>query len=159
MTVQRGLTTVLLLFVGVSLALVAADLLREVGAVRQREASPASTADKAPKAIVTFFHGATRCAACNAIEAHSRAAIEGQFVDELARGDIAWQAIDYDAPGQDACIWQFGLYGAVVVVADGQSSPPGRWKRLDGVWTHRDPAALRAYVAREVGAFLGEDRP
>ncbi len=157
MFLRKCQTAALLLFVGVSLVVLALDLARE--ARPPRPGADPATAGRAPRLIVYSFHGATTCPKCRAIEALTREALRTRFADELAAGDIEWRVVDFDAPGNGHYVEDFGLYAALVVLAEGGSVPPPRWKRLDDVWELTgDRAAFLVYVADEVSAFLAEGR-
>jgi hypothetical protein len=152
MILKRCLTAALLLFVGVSLV-VALDLVRPAG-----EPGPHGPATAA-RLIVYSFHGATTCPTCRAIEELTRETLATRFADELAAGEIEWRVVDFDAPGNGHYVEDFGLYAAMIVLADGRATPPARWMRLDGVWEHADDrTAFVAYVGNEVSAFLEGER-
>lgn len=67
--------------------------------------------------------------------------------------------LDFEAPENEPLAKRFGLITSTVVLADGRSSPPARWKVLDEVWfLYDDPPAYEEYLARELHAFQEEGR-
>ncbi len=161
MVLKKLLTAALLLFVGTSLVVLAVDLVREQSAAGSAAITDPAAADgPAPaKAVVYYFHGNVRCPTCRAIESQAKATVETKFAEELARGDIQWKVLNFEAPENASFVKQFELFTAMVVLADGRSSPATRWKSLDEVWALYDkPAAYQDYIQKELNRFLEEAR-
>ena len=157
MILKKIVTGVLLLFVAVSLVVLGLDLIRQGRGAQTPGAEPPAPPSPSPRTIVYCFHLTTRCPACRAIEAHTFETLQIYFADELARGEIEWQVVDYQAPGREPFVKQFELVTSSVVLVDGPSWPPARWKKLPHVWDYaNDPMAFFDYVQKELHGFLHE---
>ncbi len=153
MTGKTLVTAALLLFVATSVVALAVDLVRE-------QRSPPVASRPAPPAagtVVYYFHGDTRCPTCRAIESQAHKTLETQFARELARGEVEWRVLNFEAPENAAFANQFQLFTAMLVLVDGRTTPAGRWKTLDEVWALYDnPPAYQEYVAGELRRFMQE---
>jgi hypothetical protein len=157
MIVKKIVTAGLLLFVAVSLGVLGVDLIRQGSPAQSDGAEPPSPPSSGPRTIVYFFHVTTRCPTCRAIEAHTRETLEIHFADELARGEIEWQVVDYQAAGKEHFRQQFELVTSTVVLAEGRSWPPKRWTKLPYVWDYaNDSIVFYDYVQKELHGFLHE---
>lgn len=50
---------------------------------------------------VLYFHGKQRCATCIAIESNTKAAVEGNFSEQLKRGSVVFRKIDISKSEND----------------------------------------------------------
>jgi hypothetical protein len=148
----------LLLFVGATCAtLVMKEVHRAsaakagvTGAVVPSAATPLGT-----RVVVTYFHTTVRCFSCIRIEDMTTASISEAFAPEIAEGRLEWRVVNTDEPSNSRFVGEYGLFTKSVIVSDQRDGREVRWKNLDQVWhLLDDPAAFRAYVEREVRAFL-----
>lgn len=51
---------------------------------------------------VLYFHGAQRCATCNAIEALTHQVVDSQFAHEVESGALVFQVVDITTPEGEA---------------------------------------------------------
>jgi|GEM_PF-602960 hypothetical protein len=115
-----------------------------------------------PRLIVTYAHGSLRCETCRTIEAYASEAVRRAFVEEMARGEIVWRDVVYDAPEHADFPDRYNLVSsAIILIAPGSPSDPAseRWRRLDEVWqlTHnRDK--FQTFIVDQVNEFLDETR-
>ncbi len=115
---------------------------------------PAATSGGA-QVVVTYFHTTVRCVSCIRIEDTTTASISEAFAREIAEGRLVWRVLNTDEPSNGHFVADYGLFTKSVIVSDQRSGREIRWKNLDQVWhLLDDPAAFRAYVEREVRAFL-----
>ena len=123
-----------------------------LGKESQRRVPPApSAAVSGGQTPVTVYYAHTtfRCVTCNTIEALAKQTLEKRFADDLAKGQIEWQVVNF----QDDAVFaeRYEIASSTVVV----TRAGGRYQRLDEVWTKvDDPAAFEEYIAMAVQAFL-----
>ena len=137
MTRKTVLSTVLLVFVGVSLIVVAGLRRRDEG----RVASEASST--VPQLTAIYFHAPHRCPTCRKIEAYAHEALQ----PGIERGDLTWQIMDYTAPENAELVKQFKVMTSTVVLAEKRGDKIVRWKSLDDVWDYtHDQAKFAAFM-------------
>ena len=51
--------------------------------------------------MVYYLHGNVRCPTCREIEATSEEAVTSGFAGELKSGQVQWQVINYETPGNE----------------------------------------------------------
>jgi hypothetical protein len=144
----RGvLTTLLLLFVGVSLAaLVARDL---------REQRPTAAVPLADGVAAIYFHGKLDCSTCRTIESYARGAVAQGFAGQLERGALTWREVDFDEPRNAHFKQDFNLVATALVLVDVRGGRPERWTVLPEVWNLTgDKAKFFQYVQAELRRFL-----
>lgn len=145
---KRLLTLALLLFVGVSLAIVAR---REI---RGRDAASEEAQVAVGKDVLTvyYFHGTQRCMKCNKIEQLAREAIEGKYADALKDGSVVFSSVNLDDPANRHFIKDFQLTVRSVVMARGD-----RFKKFDEVWNLvGDPDKFIAYIQDGAAKMTGD---
>lgn len=145
----------LLVFAIGSLAYMA---IKEVSA---RRASPgpdfATAAEITPatKLVVYFFSEGKECTTCEQIPLYTRAALEGNFANELKSGAIVWCAIDVDEPRNAHYIDEYQIFAKTIVlsrIADGKQT---RFKNLVRIWDYvNDKTAFIDFVSKEIRAEL-----
>ncbi len=135
MTRKMLLTSLLLLFVAVSLALAVAD----VAGWRNNPSLPVSTAGVSTTSdqqdaewTAYFFHATHRCPTCRKIEECAHEAL----LPEIEQGRLSWQVADYTAPENRALAKQFKVMTSSVVLVHRQEDQIDRWKNLEEVWDH-----------------------
>ena len=148
MNLRRLLTTLLLLFVGVSFATLLAHGLRE-------QSPGAAAAPLADGAAVIYFHGKLDCSTCRTIEAYAREAVAQGFVEQLQRGAVSWREIDFDEPRNTHFKQDFNLVATSLVLVEIRGGRPAQWKMLPDVWNLTgDKAKFFQYVQGELRRFL-----
>jgi hypothetical protein len=90
------------------------------------------------------------------VEASSRSVVENKYSEELIKGRIAWQSIDYQSPGNQHYVEDYQLLAPSVVLVEFKGGDRARRKTLNEAWSLTgDRAALDRYVDAEIRA-LGE---
>jgi hypothetical protein len=159
---KTGITAVLLLFVGASLAWLAVQDVRHKAAVAAvsgvEPAAPSpETAPAASNRVVTayYFHGNVRCVTCHKIETYTESTVKTNFPSELTSGSLRWAVVNTDEPANAHFVKDFSLTTKSVVLTDSQSGRLLRWKNLDRIWDLvGDEAGFRKYIADETRAYL-----
>ncbi len=148
---KRALTGLLLAFVAVSLAVLAAQELRP--ATAPGSAPPDRTTPA--KVVVTYFHPTKRCANCRRIESVARKTLEAEFPAELGDGRMEWRVLNYEDPGNAHFVDDYKIATSTLVAAEFRNGTPGRWKNFEGLWEFITiPEALADFVRTEMAAFV-----
>lgn len=154
MSAKRVVSVVLLAFVAASAAALLSG--RADRAPTGASAAP-SAGDEGPRVVAYYFHGASRCPTCLAIERNARAVLESDLAAAFARGDIAWKTLDYERPENEHFAREFELTGATLVLVRNGDDRVERWDRLERVWELiGDDDAFRDYVLGEARDYLNE---
>jgi hypothetical protein len=107
--------------------------------------------------VVYYFHGDTRCATCQAIEAQSHAAVQEHYSAELQDGTVSWEILNYEGAAAEFAE-QFAIQVPVVVLARIEEGQIGDWKRLDKVWALvGDEEAFGEFIRSEISRMLSAD--
>jgi hypothetical protein len=166
MKVKTLIAAVLLLFVAVSIAVVA---LREMGDRGSAEAAPkpaeqtvAATAEPEPPAhqfAAYYFRTNVRCPSCIKIEGWTDEAITTNFADELADGSLVWTTINTEEEGNEHYVDDYKLYTKQVILAEFKNGKRVRYKDLAKVWDLLgDQQDFGDYIVSEVQSFMaGEE--
>jgi hypothetical protein len=124
--------------------------------------SPADAEAGAPKLAVSdgvkvyYLHGRIRCSTCRTIEEYAEEAVRTGFAAELDSGQIQWQAIDYDQPGQKHYALDYQVAAPTVVLARFQEGKQVTWKGLPEVWEHvGNKRAFVDFVQTSLQQFAG----
>mgnify|MGYP000552705435 CR=1 FL=1 len=109
---------------------------------------------------VYYLHGNVRCPTCRTIEAYAREAVESGFADEMKKGRIQWQVINYESPGNEHYAKQYEIVAPSVVLAMFKEGKQVKWKDLPEVWDHvSDKAGFLAFMDKSLREFLAETQP
>lgn len=135
MDVRKILSAILVLFIAVSLVVLAlkrygADDKRATGS-RAAPAPASASSDADRKLIVYYFHGASRPAACKNVEALAQEAIQSGFAGELKSGRIQWRVVDYDRPENRHFEIDYDLDAPALVMVRMRGDRQWGWDRLD----------------------------
>jgi hypothetical protein len=132
------------------------------GPAKAEHAEPASSSrvtenlPSAPKVVVYYFHGNTRCITCRKIESFARSAIESGFAAEQKSGRIEFRAVNVEEANNEHFVQDYQLVTRSVVLSRIRNGKQDTWKNLDQVWTLvRDPDAFNRYVVDETKQLLG----
>ncbi|MEX1223440.1 MAG: nitrophenyl compound nitroreductase subunit ArsF family protein [Pirellulales bacterium] len=146
----------LLLFVGVTVAAMATKALQHSNVPQ----SPRSTAQDSndeemasPHDGVTvyYFHGNFRCPTCRTIEAYAQEAVETGFAEELARGELRWQVLNYEEAEAEDLVDRYQIVAPSVIISKVAGGQEMRWRDLDKVWQKTgDKAEFSRYVQEEL---------
>ena len=107
---------------------------------------------------VYYLHGNTRCPTCRAIEAYAHEAVRSGFAAELRTGEIAWEVVNYETPGNEHFIADYNIVAPNVVLVRFRDGRQIAWKGLPEVWKlTRDKGEFRAFVQTSLRAFFHEE--
>lgn len=117
----------------------------------------AATATAAsPPVRLYYFHRDIRCTTCVALGDITAWVAEVAFRDDIADGELAFETVNYQAPGNEHFVDEFDLEqpSAVLAACDGDSVTA--WRNLERIWElSEDHKGLEAYLKAEIRAFLG----
>ena len=71
-------------------------------------ASPAAS-ELSDGLIVYYTHSNTRCPDCESMEREALKALQTGFADELAKGKIAWEVLNYEEPEGAFLVQDYGV--------------------------------------------------
>ena len=104
---------------------------------------------------VYYIHGNTRCPTCRTIEAYAKEAVETGFAEELKSGQVEWQVINYESPGNEHYALDYEVVAPIVVLAKYEAGKQLAWKGLPEVWEHvSDKSAFLGFVQTELRNFM-----
>jgi hypothetical protein len=126
------------------------------GGVAENGGSESTASITRPDGVTVInFHGEKRCRTCIGIGKLARKTLDDEFATEEKTGEVRWEHINYDEPGNAHFVKDYQLVSSTVLVALWKDGREVKWNRLDGVWDHvGDEAAFRAYVTRGVHDLL-----
>lgn len=170
MNAKKILTWSLLVFVGISFAVMISRSRREpvelkpiVGAGADdtvtRAAAPALIAPakkNKQRVVVYYFHGRARCYTCKTIEKLTRESIDRDFAKEKRAGQIEFKAVNVEMQENSHFTQDYQLTSKSVVLQKIAGEKPVDWKILDKTWVLvRDKKAFTRYIQTEVKTMLG----
>jgi hypothetical protein len=170
MSLKDALTNSLLMFVAATCVVLIVKALPQTPQTPQALAGTGG--ENGPKASQTptlavqdgikvyYLHGNIRCPTCRTIEAYAQEAVEAGFAAELKSGQIAWQVINHESPGNERYVADYGIVAPSVVLARFKDGKQVSWKALPEVWQHVDhkPVFL-AFVQDSLRKFIQDGEP
>jgi hypothetical protein len=109
---------------------------------------------------VYYLHGNVRCTTCRSIEAYAKEAVETGFANELKNGNVQWQVINYESPGNEHYATDYNIVAPNVVLVRFKGGKQDSWKGLPEVWEHvGDKSAFVNFVQKNLREYLGEAQP
>jgi hypothetical protein len=111
--------------------------------------SPAAAVAGNEKVTVYYFHRTLRCISCLSIEKMARETLQENYPQDLAKGTIRWQPVDY---WQDAELAKrFGVDSPTLVVTVNDHGKIASYRRLDDTWGLKgDSKAFHAMLVSAV---------
>lgn len=119
-----------------------------------------STAPPEPEhlVLVTYFTSDQRCPTCVKIEKLTREAVESGFPKELGRGEVRFQTVNFDRPGNKHFIKDYGLSFKTVVVSNRRLGKEMKWDKFDKVWDLvGEPEAFASYLQEGIRKHIKQD--
>ena len=149
MSLKEALTNSLLMFVAATCVVLI------VKAVSPTQVMPTVAMQDGYK--VYYLHGNVRCPTCRTIEATAQEAVETGFADELKHGQIQWQVINYESPGNEHYAKDYEVVAPTVVLAKNAGGQQTNWKALPEVWELvNDKPAFVSFVQNSLREFMGQ---
>lgn len=140
-----------------TLAKIAAELeaIRKQGGGMAVQGGTPTPAEHREGLVVYYFHGKQRCPTCRSIESQTHQVLKDNFAEAMAKGEIAWEVLNYDSAAAMPLAKEFDVQLPVVVLARMNQGKTDRWKRLDEVWgLHDEPARFAQFIRDEITAML-----
>ena len=104
-----------------------------------------------------YFHGDTRCPTCRKIEATAEETIATSYAEEMKRGTVTWQDVNYEMPAHRHYLDDFGLAAPTLVLVKTNHGQQVAWRNMDRVWELvGDRVAFSAYVQDGINSYLAE---
>jgi hypothetical protein len=161
MKLRNIITVLLLIFVGVSIFVLAKDKTESsdqpVAAADNVETSgPDYEANAVQgKVVAYYFHYNRRCATCNKIEELAQKAISERFGDEISDGDLVFRSLNVEEKGNEHFETDYNMTSQSLILVDGREDRTGEWKSLDKIWelVWKEKEYVD-YVDSEIRAFL-----
>lgn len=105
---------------------------------------------------VYYLHGNVRCETCRTIEAYAQEAVQTGFAEELRTGQVEWQVINYESPGNEQFARQYEVVAPTVVFARFEGGKQVAWQGLLEVWEHvGNKGTFMAFVQDRLREFMG----
>jgi hypothetical protein len=93
------------------------------------------------------------------MEKYSQEAIEGNFKDGLASGNLEFKAVNVEERGNEHFVNDYQLYTKALILSQVKNGKEIKSKNLDKIWQlARDKQKFIDYVSGELNAFM-EDTP
>ena len=153
---KRIITTVLLLFVGVSIVLAMSDAAgwrtnKNTDEAKSTNSNTAGVVGQQQDGLTAiYFHAKHRCTTCETIETFAHDALQS----EIEQGNIGWAVADYTAEENQATVEQCKVLASTVVLVDLKDGKIVRWKNLEQVWDYTDDAkAFESYINKSWSEF------
>ena len=111
----------------------------------------------AAKVIAYYFHGTARCPTCYRLEQYSKEAIETNFKDALASGNLEFEVINVENKGNERFSNDYQLYTKSLILSLVKDGKETKWKNLGKIWEYAgNKQRFVDYVKNEVTNFLKE---
>jgi thioredoxin 1 len=105
--------------------------------------------------VAYYFHGKVRCVTCKNIEAFAHEAIQSGFAEQLEKRQIVWRVVNYEQPGNEHFVKDFGLIAPTVILVRMTGGSRTSWTNLDRVWELVDDrGAFVEYVQQQTRGIL-----
>lgn len=109
----------------------------------------------ASKVIVYYFHGTFRCPTCTAMEKYSREAVEMNFQEALAKGELEFKEVNVEERGNEHFVNDYQLYTKALILSLVKDGKEIKSKNLDRIWQlARNKEKFIEYVAGELRDFV-----
>ena len=105
---------------------------------------------------VYYLHGNIRCPTCQTIEATTQQVVETGFAEQLKSGQLEWQVINYESPGNEHFATDYEVVAPSVVMAEFAGGQQKKWQAIPEVWELvNDQAAFIEFVQNRLNEFMG----
>ncbi len=111
------------------------------------------------KVIAYYFYGTMRCLTCHKLEQYSKEAIETNFKDALASGNLEFKAINVEDKGNEHYGKDYQLYTKSLILSLVEDGKQIKWKNMDKIWEYvGNKQRFIDYVKSGVADFLKESQ-
>ena len=116
-----------------------------------------NTQDGYTQLIAYYFHGSFRCPTCHNLEKYAKEAIESNFKDELDKGVIVFETVNFEEEGNEHFVNDYQLYSKSLILSLVKDGEEIKHKNLTKIWEYvRNKEKYVDYVKSEINAFLEE---
>ena len=107
------------------------------------------------KVIAYYFHGTFRCYTCTNMEKYSREAIDVNFKNALASGNLEFKAVNVEERGNEHFVNDYQLYTKSLILSLVKDGKEIKSKNLDKIWEYsRNKQKFIDYVTGEISGFM-----
>lgn len=164
MSLKEAVTNSLLMFVAATCVVLIVKAVSPTQVIYSNAGvSPVAQDDRKPAVAmqngyqVYYLHGNVRCPTCRTIEATAQEAVETGFADALRNGQVQWQVINYEVPGNEHYTQDYEIAAPSVVLAKLVEGEQTQWKALPEVWELvDDKPAFISFVQNSLREFMGQ---
>ena len=78
---------------------------------------------------VVYFHGDYRCQTCNRIESLIKKTMKQHFSNEISKGTVVFEIINYDKDNNEHFKKDYDLYNQSLIISKFKSSTEKDWKK------------------------------
>ncbi|MDD5246687.1 MAG: nitrophenyl compound nitroreductase subunit ArsF family protein [Candidatus Omnitrophica bacterium] len=111
------------------------------------------------KVIAYYFHGSFRCPTCMNMEKYTKEAIDSNFKDALASGNLEFKVVNVEERGNEHFVNDYKLYTKTLILSMIKDGKEVKSKNLDKIWDlSRNKQKFIEYVTGEVNAFMKDAR-
>jgi hypothetical protein len=104
-----------------------------------------------------YFHASYRCKKCTTLEQYSREAIETNFKEQLGKGTLRFNEINFDETENRHFLQDFNLTYRALVLVRYKDGKQAEFKNLAKIWQLvGNKEAFLEYVKAETEAYLKE---
>ena len=104
---------------------------------------------------VYYFHTSMRCPSCHKIQQYTEEALQEGFPEELKSGELKYQVINIEEPGNKHYVEDYGLYTKSVVLSLQKEGKEVEFKNLDKIWQLLgNKNKFVSYVQSETKSFV-----
>ncbi|MBU1727112.1 MAG: hypothetical protein KJ880_05730 [Candidatus Omnitrophica bacterium] len=131
--------------------------LKVLAVVAAISAGSLAFAQSSPQAKVTayYFHGSFRCVTCTNMEKFARDAIETNFKEALASGNLEFKAVNVEDRGNEHFVDDYKLYTKSLILSWVKDGKEVKSKNLDKIWElARNKQKFMDYVTGELSEFM-----
>ena len=105
--------------------------------------------------LAMYFHRTQRCPTCVRMGTYSEEAVNSGFAAEIQQGKVAFYAIDFQDPRNQALTEGYGVSGPALIVAKIAGDKVAEYHNLSEIWAKsRDKTAFIEYVQGNVKTLL-----
>ena len=166
MTLKKGITIVLLIFVAAAVGTIAVKSVTQnrvsvsppnVSAVDQNSPRASGVEAGDDYDVVYYFMTSQRCVNCINFELFTREVLETSFSGQLKNKKLIWNMVNLDEPQNRHYIQDFQLFTKSIVLVHYHDGVRAGWKNLDLIWDLvGDKDSFQTYIAGEMTKFIGE---
>lgn len=104
---------------------------------------------------VIYFHGKNRCYTCKLIEEYTKEAVETIFEEDIKKGKVKLEVINFDEPKNKHYIKKYNLYTQTLIMVRYQKAKEVEYKNCEKIWVNvKNKVTFFNYIESEVSSYL-----